>query len=79
MNTIQEQWALFSTLVIPANAPAIQKQQMKLAFYAGVESTLRIQFNIGDKAISEDAGVAILEGIHDECRRFAADMATGKA
>ena len=79
MNTVKEQWDSFRTLVIPTNAPEIQVTEMRRAFYAGVEAMLRIQWEVGDDAVSEDAGVAILEGIHDECRRFAAEVARGAA
>lgn len=79
MNSIQEQWEAFSALVIPKGASKTQITEMRRAFYAGAESVLRIQWAIGDSAISEDAGVAILEGVHDECRRFADDVSNGKA
>jgi len=79
MNTIQEQWKQFSALVIQNDAPEIQKQEMKLAFYGGAEAVLRLQLNITDPSVSDDAGVQMLEGIHDECRRFAAEIAKGSA
>jgi hypothetical protein len=79
LNTIQEQWEQFSTLVIPKNAPDIQKQEMRRAFYAGVQATLRIQFEIGNSSITEVAGVAMLEGLHEECQLFASAVARGEA
>ena len=71
MNSIQQQWALFQSTVVPGNAPAIQRSEMRLAFYGGAEAVLRILWNTSGKETSEDAGVAILEGLHEECRRFA--------
>lgn len=79
MRTIADQWALFERAVMPKDAPAVQRQEMRRAFYAGCEGMLRLQFEIGAKSVSEDAGVRIIEGWHDECRRFAAAVATGKA
>lgn len=79
MNTIQDQWNLFEATVLPKDAPDIQKQEMRRAFYAGAEAMARIQFAIGDKAVSEDAGVQILEGCHEELRSFASEVAQGKA
>ncbi len=79
MNTIQEQWELFAALVVPKDAPPIQRQETRRAFYAGAEAMARIQFAVGDKAMSEDAGVQVLEGCHDELRRFAQQMKEGKA
>lgn len=77
MNTIQEQWESFHSLVVPKNAPPVQVTEMRRAFYSGVEAMLRIQWALGD--MSEDAAVAALEGVHDECRRFADEIAKGAA
>jgi len=79
MNTVAEQWALFSSAVMPKDAPSVQRQEMRRAFYSGAEAVLRLQYAIGDKAVSEDAAVAIIEGWHDECRRFAQQVASGAA
>ncbi|MGK2897241.1 MAG: hypothetical protein ACSLE9_00940 [Burkholderiaceae bacterium] len=79
MNTIAHQWGLFATLVIPKDASPVQRQEMRRAFYAGAEGLARIQYAVGDASISEDAGVQILEGVNDELRRFAAEVAGGRA
>lgn len=79
MNTIQEQWNSFVALVVPKDAPPAQQKEMRRAFYAGAEAMARIQFAVGDKAMSEDAGIQVLEGCHDELRRFAHQVAQGKA
>ena len=79
MNTIAEQWELFSAAVMPKNAPPIQQQEMQKAFYAGAAAMLRMQWKIGDAAVSEDAGVSMMEGWHDELRRFAQQLADGIA
>jgi len=77
MNTIQQQWCMFEKTVIPVDAPQMQRQEMRRAFYAGAESMLRLQYGMGD--VSDDAGVAMIEGWHDECRRFAQQVAIGAA
>jgi len=79
MNTVQEQWGSFSKIAIPKDAPDVQVTEMRRAFYAGVESMLRIQLAIGDAEISEDDAMAMLEGVYDECRRFAAEVARGSS
>ena len=79
MNTIQEQWESFATRVVPKDAPAIQRKEMRRAFYAGAEAMMRINFAIGHDSISEDAGIQILNGCQDECRRFAEQVAKGNA
>lgn len=67
-NTVAEQWALFEKLVIHKDAPAIRHRQMQLAFYAGAEALLRLQY--GMKDMSEDASVAMLQGWLDEVQQF---------
>jgi len=78
MNTIQEQWNSFASLVVPKNAPPVQRQEMKRAFYAGAEALARIQFVISGPDMSEDAGVQILEGCHEELRLFAHQVSQGQ-
>ena len=79
MNTVQEQWESFASLVIPKNAPPVQRQEMRRAFYAGAEAMMRIQWAIGGEGISEQAGIQILEGCSDELKRFAQQVAQGRA
>jgi hypothetical protein len=79
MRTIAAQWSLFEQLVVPKNAHSTQRQEMRRAFYAGAEAMLRLQYEIGGADVSEDAGVALMEGWHDECRRFAGQVAKGGA
>lgn len=79
MNTIRKQWDIFNTTVIPADAPAIQRKEMRRAFYAGAEALLRINFEIGGENVSEDQGMTILNGLNEECFDFAKQVAAGKA
>ena len=79
MNTIADQWAAFEVLVMPKDAPPVQRQEMRRAFYAGAEAMLRLQHAATEPGISENAGVMMLEGWHDECRRFAQQVSQGLA
>lgn len=74
MNTITSQWELFNALVIPKDAPDLQRREMRRAFFCGAESILRMQIELGKPEVSENAGIAIMEGWHDECHRFAAQV-----
>lgn len=78
-NTIAEQWATFESLVMPKDAPPVQRQEMRRAFYSGAEAMLRLQYAAGDPGVSEEGGVMMLEGWHDECRIFAQQVAAGDA
>lgn len=66
MNTVQEKWEGFSSGVIHPGASAVQREELRRAFYAGAAVVLDISCSIGDESISQDAGVAILEGLHSE-------------
>jgi hypothetical protein len=79
MRTIAGEWDKFVMLVLPPDAPQIQRTEMRRAFYAGVESALRMQWDAGEEKVSEDQAMALFTAWHDECQRFAADVAAGKA
>lgn len=79
MNTIQEQWDLFNSLVIPVNAPPIQKQEMRRSFYAGAQAMAKIQLAITEKGVSQEQATEILSGCHDEITEFAELLKKGKA
>lgn len=70
MNTIQQAWETFERDVVPKDAGRVQRTEMKRAFYAGATAALSVTSAIGEHGISEDAGVAILEGLHQEVIRF---------
>jgi hypothetical protein len=73
--TIQEQWDMFQKIVMHKDAPQDQRREMKLAFYAGCEAMLRLQFEIGDRNLSDEAGVAVMAGWHDEVERYSEEFA----
>lgn len=78
MNTIDDMWRSFEESVIPATAPPVQRQEMKKAFYAGASSILHMGLGvIGDESVSENAGVAIIQGWQDECQMFAERVING--
>lgn len=80
MKTIADHWARFEMSVIPPTAPAIQRMEMRRAFFAGFQSALVAGLQMAEESGPDDAlGAAMLQALHDECKRFAADIAAGKA
>lgn len=75
MNTVAGHWATYNAAVLPKDAPEIQRTECRLAFYAGAQAALMLMANVPE---SEAAGIAYLQGLHDECRQFAKDYAAGK-
>jgi len=79
MKTIADQWSAFNALVVPKDAPLLQKQEMRRAFYGGASAMLTLQCCIGDDAVSEDAAMQLLRGWEDELRQFAQQVSDGSA
>ena len=71
MNTIKDEFDKFADQVIAKDAPEVQRDEMKLAFYAGVFSTI-IQFSntINDNSLSDDDAVAFLSSWLNESNDF---------
>ena len=79
--TIAEQWDEFEkVIIIPNNIKldSVQYRETRRAFYAGFHAALIIGLSF-DNSISEEAGTAILEGLHEECRVFAKRIHDGQA
>lgn len=75
--TIAAQWVNFSLAILPADASQVQRTEMRKAFYAGAAAMLGECGAIAD--LSDDAGVAVLEGLHQEVLLFTAEMVAGGA
>lgn len=79
MRTIASEWDKFTALVMPPDASQIQRKEMRRAFYAGVESALRMQWDAAEETTSEAQAMALFTAWHEEAQRFGADIAAGKA
>ena len=79
MRTIADQWADFERLVMPQGASALQRQEMRRAFYAGFQASLTVGVEIAAADLSDEAGAAVLQGLHEECQSFCAEIAAGRA
>jgi hypothetical protein len=75
-----EEWDKFARGVIPADAPKVQKQEMRRAFYAGAQSILfRVIQSFAPDSEPTDADVQIMENLHQELQDFAALVKAGRA
>lgn len=63
--TIKELWEDFKAQTIPDRVPAVQKHEMRKAFYAGVLSLLSVLPEI-DESVSTQAGAEILRAWGNE-------------
>ena len=72
-----DQWRQFEGGVVPKNASAIQRREMKRAFFAGFTSCLRSGQELAE--MSEDDAVARLGRFHEEVKGFAVAVEMGAA
>lgn len=74
LNSLENEWQGFAKMVLPANASAVQRAEMRKAFIAGAYTVLTNLQEIGQDHISEIEGVAHLESIKKECEAFQRQM-----
>jgi len=73
MKTIEQRWTDFESRVIAADAPPLQREEMRTAFYAGFKSMLDVNFELAE--LDQLSAVFLLEKFHSEARRFGASLA----
>lgn len=73
-------WHDYAEKIIPANAPKIQMQESKRAFYAGAASMLDAimsGLSMGDEPT--DADLQHMSNLQGELDRFVSDVKAGRA
>jgi hypothetical protein len=75
---IQHEWESFERDVVPADAPSVQRQEMRRAFYAGARGLLRIQLD-EFAAMSEDEAERGMQAIDEELQQFVRSVKDGRA
>jgi hypothetical protein len=79
MEIVKDAWESFERRVVADDAPPIQRQEMRRAFYAGAWAVLITCETISAPDISQEQAVAILASCRKECERFVALMNMGRA
>lgn len=77
--TIKAQWDAFAQLVIPADAPRIQRIEMKRAFYAGAQGYFNLASSDLIYGTSDEEGVLLIEAWRQELLAFAESVEAGEA
>ena len=67
--TLAEAWAIFSTLAVPVDATAEQRESLRGVFYAG--ATVMCDLAVFRHPADEAEGVAHVAGLVDELRAYA--------
>jgi hypothetical protein len=76
---ILEEWNSYRRGVLPADAPAVQVQELRRAFYSGAVSAFAIYRDIGDDSVSEEEGLQRLTDLQDELNDFPKAVREGRA
>ena len=67
LNTAADKWKEFEEAIMPDNATAIQRREMRKAFYAGMFEALTTSINVGASgSLSDDAAGDYLQSLYDE-------------
>lgn len=75
-----EQWNEYSRMVLPADAPAIQKSETRRAFYAGAQAILfRVIEGFAPESEPTEADLTMMRDVHDELQDFARLVIQGRA
>lgn len=69
-NTIQQEWEGFSASVLPKNAPQIQRDEMRQAFFAGAWTVVCQTIRIGEDDVSEQEGIDQISRVRAEIEEF---------
>lgn len=76
---IEKGWLSYAEMVMPSDAPRVQWQECRRAFYAGAAHLLgAITDAVGPDDVDEDAGVAVLGRVQAEIDRHVRDVAEGR-
>lgn len=75
-----EQWDQFARSIFTEKTPAVQRSEMRRAFYAGAQSILfRVIESFAPEAEPTDADLQVMQDLNDELQDFAKAVAAGRA
>lgn len=78
LGTMIELWTSFEVQVINPRASAVQRQEMKMAFYAGAKGILdKLLTRLDPELEPTDNDLVAMDKIYDELLQFGVDNITG--
>lgn len=76
---VEMEWRTYAERVVPEDAPPVQIQESRRAFYAGAQSFLNIMMvRLDPDTEPTDADLHMMDEIHDELQQFMRDVVAGK-
>ncbi len=77
---VAEQWDSFARTVVPKDAPAVQKQEMRRAFYAGAQCLLHsVMLALSADADPTEGDITMMADLERELSDFAESVKAGRA
>lgn len=77
---VAEQWDQFARSVLPAGVSAVQKQEMRRAFYAGAEGIFhKILMALAPESEPTEEDLQMMTGIENELTEFGLAVKSGRA
>lgn len=73
-DAIKDAWRTYQREVIPRNAPAVQHEECRRAFYAGAFALFSLVMDASADPKSEAEGAAVLDQLSQELQAYAAAM-----
>lgn len=70
MNTLASQFAGWAEMVIPPNAGQVQRDSMKMGFYAGAAALYGLLTNAADADETDEVAVTRLANLERELRAY---------
>ena len=75
-----EQWDSFARAVLPKDAPAVQRQEMRRAFYAGAQGILHgVIAAFAPESEPTDEDLQVMANLEIELSEFAESVKKGRA
>ena len=77
---VAEQWDQFARLVLPKEAPADQRREMRRAFYSGAQAILfNVIASLDEEPEPTGEDLRIIDGVGRELEDFAEMVKNGRA
>lgn len=71
LKSLAEEWLILRAYVFGTEpVERVQLEEMQKAFFAGANVVCQMMLEIGEASVPDDVGVAHMESIVKECRRF---------
>jgi hypothetical protein len=70
LKNLLNEWEGFEKNVVPRNAPSVQRQEMRRAFYAGASAMFGLITNLDVENLGEKESAKVLDNLQSELQRF---------